>query len=224
MNISNFLELRNTFYSDVESISDFDTVGNITPSMTCISDSLTNSLGEYLGLTITAPNLKSFLGYLVGVHQYEPLFSGTNLLVNITNIVNADEQLYFTEFDSLTTISGISTFKFKPAETVDKISLGFYNLTYQGEPDSYSPFGFVDIDSLDTKLTATRNDIINFFNTTYKSKFLRGSAKFSRTQLLDKGYIIELLDQDAYIVVVEINLDDRGIHNYEAIVVAKKDL
>ena len=86
MNISNFLELRNTFYSDIESISDFDTVGNLTPSMTCISDSLTDSLGDYLGLSVTAPNLKTFLSYLVGVHQYEPLFSGTNLLVNLTKV------------------------------------------------------------------------------------------------------------------------------------------
>ena len=221
MNISNLLLMRSKFYSDIESIHSDD---QILPYDTflCASDALADEDNNYYGIAVSAQNLKQFLSYLVGIHQLEPLFSGNNLLLNINGNINPEQSVYFEEFKSLTTINGIETFKFKPTEAVANFSLAFKNTSFKGEQDDFSPFGYNDSTSIDTKLSATRQEIKDFFRLNYRSKFLRGIATFNMPKAYDKSYIIELIDLNVNLVVAGIQYNDDGIHNYEALVLARR--
>ena len=97
MNISNLLLMRSKFYSDIESIHSDD---QILPYDTflCASDALADENNSYYGIAVSAQNLKQFLSYLVGIHQLEPLFSGSNLLLNINGNINPEQSVYLEEF------------------------------------------------------------------------------------------------------------------------------
>jgi hypothetical protein len=211
------LNLREAFYSSIESIADSE--GNNT--FVCAAEDLIDEASNPYGITIASNSLKMFLTYLIGIHQQEPLFSGSNILLNINSNINPNESLYYEEFNSFTTIDSNTTFKFSPSESVANISLGYSSLTYQGEADEYAPFGFNDASAVDTKLTATRSQIVEFFTKNYRSKFLRGSATFSLPKTYDKGYVIELLDKNVYLVVVSMQFSENGVHDYEALVLAR---
>ena len=221
MNISNLFLMRSAFYSEVESLhgenelSSFDT-------FLCAADNLGPTATTSYGLSVAFPNLKQFLAYLVGIHQYEPLFSGSNLLISVNGQINPTQSVYLEEFNQLTTINSKETFTFKPLAASEDFSLGFYNTSYLGEPDEYAPFGSSGEQSVDTKLSATNQQIKEFFQLNYRYKFLRGIATFDFARTYDKNHIIELIDKNVYLIIVGMQYNDNGIHSYEAIVLARR--
>ena len=219
MDLSNLLIMRNEFYSDVESIYTED----IIPANTflCAAENLGPTSTTSYGISIASQNLKQFLSYLIGVHQFEPLFSGSNLLLSINGNINCYETTTYDDFKQKTTINSKETFKFKPITATSNFSLGFSNLSYQGEPDEYVPFGQTNTQAVDTKLTATREEIKQFFQANYRSKFLRGTATFDLAYTYDKNYSISLIDKQVYLIIIGIQYNENGIHNYEALVLSR---
>lgn len=221
MNISNLLLMRSEFFSEVESLHAEDEFMPFDTFL-CASDSLGPNSTDYYGITVSSTNLKQFLSYLVGIHQREPLFSGSNILLNVNGHINPNQSVYFEEFNQLTTVNSKETFKFKPIEATDSFSIGFYNTSYQGESDEYVPFGYSNAQAIDSKLSATRQQVKDFFQLNYRSKFLRGNATFDLAKAYNKNHVIELIDKNVYLVIAGIQYNDDGVHSYEAIVLARR--
>lgn len=207
MNLSNYSDKRNRFFSSLESVG----------TLSIIGDDLN------IPMTLKVKDIKSFVNYCSSVLVREPLIrESIELMAFGTRI--ADERLSFDEFQNTTKLNAKLTFYFQATTFANKAPLNFRDKGLLGGNNVYKPFDSQDEGVVNTMLTASLEEIKVFSDTYFKLKHFKGVASFSRATSHLKGYTIYLIDKGIYATIISAKYDEKnGYINYLAVLYTGDD-
>ncbi len=205
MELTNFANFRNDFISDIESVD------NLTLQ--------TTPLNENMSLKFKV--LKDFFSYLSAIHILEPVFSGDiNLFIKASEIVG-NYSMTYEEFKLKTLINDNYTIKFTPITTIKGEALAFMDTGKFGERNVFKPLGTNNVDTLDSSLTMSLAEASDFFNSSFKNKFYKGTITFSSVTFYSKGEIIYISDRDFYLIITSFKNNKNGAFDYSGLITIK---
>jgi hypothetical protein len=204
MELTNFTNFRNDFLSDLESIDRF---------------SLQNAPLDY-GLNLQFKTLRDLFAYLVGIHNMEPIFGNVNTFIK-PNALLANYTKTYEQFITESTISGVNTFSFLPITGLDESGLTFFDSGLYGERNNYKPLGAVGEAILDSKITMSLQEAIQFFDSNFKNKYFKGAVVFTSVKFYTKGEVIYISDKNFYILVTSYKDEREGVYSYSGVLTVK---
>ena len=201
MNLSNYCLARAKFFSPLESIGDFNMVGE--------------DINE--NMTLRVKDLKGLLSYFSAVLTKEPILNDVaNIMTPGTKIANED--LSYDTFLKTTKLNDNISFYFQATTFANKASLTFSDIGLLGESNTYKPFNSQDATVIDSMITASLDDIRQFSDNNFKFKKYRGTAAFDRVSIHPKGYTIYLTDKQLYMTIIASKYTTKtGVTSYIAI-------
>lgn len=204
MELTNFSNFRSDFLSDLESVD------TLTLYTTPIDEAM----------TLEFKTLKDFFAYLSGVHVMEPIFGDINTFIK-PEYITTSISYTFDEFRTLTTIDANVTFRFLPLSNSDESAIAYLDDRLYGEKNTYKPLGDLGTAILDSKITMTLQEAVEFFNTRFKNKYFKGSVTFVASEFFTKGSIIYISDRDFYIITTSFKNEKSGVYAYSGVLVVK---
>lgn len=205
MNISQYINARNDFFSDLES-----------PEMLSLAGpDLTDNL------TLVLKDIKGLAYYLSTVLAMEPIFGAENIFINAT-IAHEDESLSFWQFKRSTQLNNVKTFMFQATTFANKVPLKFIDKALLGGENTYKPFGSSELSPLNSMATANLHEIRTFSDTNYKLSSYKGIIAFDRATVHKKGYVIKITNRHFRIVIIASKYDfKKGLTSYIGLLVAE---
>lgn len=204
MELTNFSNFRSDFLSELESV---DTLVLYT---TPVDEAM----------TLEFKTLKDFFAYLASVHVMEPIFGDINTFIKPEYIMSSIVYT-FEQFRTITTIDVTPTFRFLPLSQADESAIAYIDDRLYGEKNTYKPLGDLGTAILDSKITMTLQEAVEFFNLRFKNKYFKGSVTFATAEFYTKGTIIYLQDRDFYIITTSFKNEKSGVYSYSGVLVVK---
>ena len=206
MDLSQFANARGDFFSELESIGTLD---------------LDDTTIDY-GMTLKLRDIRSLFSYLASIHAREPILHGSGNTMLSPAIEAAQLVMAFDAFIKTTEINNQPTFYFQASTFEDQDSLTFIDKGLLGGKNVYKPFDSGTRSAKDTMLTMSLDEVATFHNQFFKFKNYRGLAAFGSATVYDKGFIIEIVDRQMYLVIISAKYDlKKGVSMYTAVMIAK---
>lgn len=205
MNTSQYINARNAFFSDLESVS---TLEMTSPDITT-------------DVTLQLKDIRALSSYLSAVHLMEPLFGATNNFIDY-DLPYEDESLSFEAFRNTTLLNNVKTFVFQATTFANKVPLVFYDKALLGETNVYKPFGSSESTSIKTMMTSSIAGAAAFSSKNFKLAHYKGLVAFSSTRIHNKGYVINITDRGFKIVIIAAKYDlKKGVATYLGLLISK---